>query len=80
MSPSATGPRSSRVQITAPPDHLRHLKSRIAPGEEVIRLVRDAETSPAPTVPIILMLSQPRKDRVERAVRLGVNEIIAKPF
>ena len=26
------------------------------------------------------MLAQPRKDRVERAVRLGVNEIIAKPF
>ena len=52
----------------------------ILTGEEVIRLVRDAETSPAPTVPLILMLSQPRKDRVERAVRLGVNEIIAKPF
>jgi hypothetical protein len=29
---------------------------------------------------MILMLAQPRKDRVERAIRLGVNEIIAKPF
>jgi PleD family two-component response regulator len=26
------------------------------------------------------MMAQPRKDRVERAVRLGVNEVIAKPF
>lgn len=52
----------------------------ILSGEEVIRLVRNPETSPAPTVPLILMMAQPRKDRVERAVRLGVNEVIAKPF
>ena len=52
----------------------------ILTGEEVIRLVRDAYTSPAPTLPIILMMSQPRRDRVERAVRLGANEVIAKPF
>ena len=30
MSPSGTGARSSRAQQTAPPDRLRHLKSRIA--------------------------------------------------
>jgi two-component system chemotaxis response regulator CheY len=52
----------------------------ILSGEEVIRLVRNPETSPAPTVPIVLMMAQPQKDRVERAVRLGVNEVIAKPF
>ena len=33
----------------------------ILTGEEVIRLVRDAETSPAPTVPLILMLSHPAR-------------------
>jgi DNA-binding NarL/FixJ family response regulator len=37
-------------------------------------------TSPAPTVPIILMLAQPRRNVVDRAINLGVNEIIAKPF
>ena len=52
----------------------------ILSGEEMIRLTRDFTTSPAPTVPLILMMAQPRKDRVERAVRLGVNEVIAKPF
>ncbi|TXM76595.1 response regulator [Methylobacterium sp. WL69] len=52
----------------------------ILSGEEVIRLIRNADTSPAPTVPLILMMAQPRKDRVERAVRMGVNEVIAKPF
>jgi two-component system chemotaxis response regulator CheY len=52
----------------------------ILSGEEVIRLVRNPETSPAPTVPLILMMAQPQKGRVERAVRLGVNEVIAKPF
>ncbi len=28
----------------------------------------------------LLMMAQPQKGRVERAVRLGVNEVIAKPF
>ncbi|GJE42265.1 response regulator [Methylobacterium soli] len=52
----------------------------ILSGEEFIRLARDFSTSPCSTIPIVLMMAQPRKDRVERAVRLGVNEIIAKPF
>jgi len=52
----------------------------ILSGEEVIRLIRNAETSPAPTTPLILMMSRPQKDRVEREVRLGVKEVIAKPF
>ncbi|KQO86680.1 response regulator [Methylobacterium sp. Leaf91] len=52
----------------------------ILSGEEVIRLVRNVETSPAPSVPLVLMMSQPQKHTVERAVRLGVNEVIAKPF
>lgn len=42
--------------------------------------MRNPETSPAPTVPLILMMAQPQKGRIERAVRLGVNEVIAKPF
>jgi PleD family two-component response regulator len=31
-------------------------------------------------VPIILMLSKPKRYVVDRAIALGVNEIIAKPF
>ena len=52
----------------------------ILSGEEFIRLTRTPTTSPAPTVPIILMLSKPRRYIVDRAINLGVNEIIAKPF
>jgi two-component system, chemotaxis family, chemotaxis protein CheY len=52
----------------------------ILSGEEFIRLTRMPTTSPAPTIPIILMLSKPRRNIVELAVKLGVNEVIAKPF
>lgn len=52
----------------------------ILSGEEVIRLVRKPETSPAPTMPLILMRAQPQKGRVERGVGFGVNEVITKPF
>jgi two-component system, chemotaxis family, chemotaxis protein CheY len=52
----------------------------ILSGEEFIRLTRTPTTSPAPTVPIIVMLSKPRRYVVDRAIALGVNEIIAKPF
>jgi len=52
----------------------------ILSGEEFIRLTRAPETSPCPTLPIILMLSQPKRAIVDRAITVGVNEIIAKPF
>ena len=52
----------------------------ILSGEEFIRLTRTPTTSPAPQVPLILTLSKPRRYAVDRAVALGVNEIIAKPF
>src|SRR5918997_3769326 len=40
-------------------------------GEEFIRLTRTPATSPAPTIPIILMMSRPRRYNVERAAELG---------
>jgi two-component system, chemotaxis family, chemotaxis protein CheY len=52
----------------------------ILSGEEFIRLTRTPTTSPAPTVPIVLTLSKPTRYVVDRAIALGVNEIIAKPF
>jgi PleD family two-component response regulator len=52
----------------------------ILSGEEFVRLARSSATSPLPTIPIILMLSKPRRSAVDRAMALGVNEIIAKPF
>jgi two-component system, chemotaxis family, chemotaxis protein CheY len=52
----------------------------ILSGEEFIRLARAPDTSPAPTIPIILTMVKPRRFIVERAIILGVNEIIAKPF
>lgn len=52
----------------------------ILSGEEFVRLARTPATSPLPTVPIIVTLSRPEKIAVDRAVRLGVNEILVKPF
>jgi PleD family two-component response regulator len=52
----------------------------ILSGEEFIRLTRTPSTSPSPTVPIILTTSQPQRAIVERAILLGVNEILIKPF
>ena len=52
----------------------------ILSGEEFIRLARTPTTSPCSTIPIILMMSQPKRPTVDRAVALGVNEVIAKPF
>lgn len=52
----------------------------ILSGEEFIRLTRTPTTSPAPSVPIIVMMGKPRRYIVDRAMSLGVNEIVAKPF
>lgn len=49
-------------------------------GAEVMRLVRNAETSPNPRLPVILITAIPRRHVVEEAVALGVNEILVKPF
>src|SRR5918995_7010669 len=52
----------------------------ILSGEEFVRLTRTPTPSPVPTVPIVVMLSKPRRHSVDRAIALGVNEIVAKPF
>lgn len=49
-------------------------------GEEFVRLVRTPSTSPSPRVPIILLTSDPQKSIVEKALDLGVNEVLIKPF
>lgn len=49
-------------------------------GEDVIRATRTISSSPAPRIPILLMLARPRRSVVEQAAGLGVNEVIAKPF
>lgn len=52
----------------------------ILSGEEFIRLARTPSTSPAPTVPIILTLASAQRSIIDRAIMLGVNEILIKPF
>jgi two-component system, chemotaxis family, chemotaxis protein CheY len=52
----------------------------ILSGEEFVRLARTPSTSPAPTVPVVVMISQPQKFIIERAIAAGVNEILVKPF
>ncbi|MGL5363320.1 MAG: response regulator [Bosea sp. (in: a-proteobacteria)] len=49
-------------------------------GEEFVRLVRTPATSPSPRASIILTTSAPQKSIISRAVTLGVNEVLMKPF
>jgi two-component system, chemotaxis family, chemotaxis protein CheY len=49
-------------------------------GEEFVRLVRTPATSPAPKVPIIMLTGNPQKNFVEKAIALGVNDVVIKPF
>lgn len=49
-------------------------------GAEMIRLVRNPETSPQATVPIILMTAHTERHRIEQAMQMGVNEMLVKPF
>src|SRR5918997_1502177 len=46
----------------------------ILSGRNSPRLTRTPPPTPAPTVPIILMLSKPKRYVVDRAITLGVNE------
>lgn len=52
----------------------------ILSGEEFVRLARAPDTSPFPSVPVIALMSAPSRATVDRAVKIGVNEIVAKPF
>jgi CheY-like chemotaxis protein len=49
-------------------------------GEEFIRLVRSPQTSPAPKTPILLTVSNPQRAIVEKAIALGVTDVLLKPF
>ncbi len=49
-------------------------------GEEIIKLIRMADKSPAPKVPIIVTLAHPTRDNVMKAVTVGANEVLAKPI
>ncbi len=49
-------------------------------GEEFVRLVRTPATSPAPKVPIIMLTGNPQKNHVEKAIALGVSDVVVKPF
>lgn len=49
-------------------------------GAELVRLVRRPASSPCPTLPMLLTLSEPLSSTVARAASLGVDAILAKPF
>jgi CheY-like chemotaxis protein len=49
-------------------------------GLEFTRIVRTAETSPNPFVPIIMLTGHTEKHRVEAARDAGVTEFLAKPI
>jgi two-component system, chemotaxis family, chemotaxis protein CheY len=48
-------------------------------GPEFVRLVRSPETSPLPSVPVIMLTGHGERWRILEAVRLGVHEFLLKP-
>src|SRR5271169_550147 len=48
-------------------------------GAELVRIVRSPGVFPMPDVPIIMLTAHGERWRVVEAVRLGVNEYLAKP-
>lgn len=49
-------------------------------GAEMIRLVRNPDSSPHATVGVILMTAHTERHRIQQAMQLGVNEMLVKPF
>lgn len=49
-------------------------------GEDFVRLARTVRTSPAPRVPILVTMAQPRRSAVGQAVGVGAHAVLAKPF
>lgn len=48
-------------------------------GLEFTRLVRTADDSPTPTLPIILVTAHAERSRVKEAIDAGINEFVVKP-
>ena len=48
-------------------------------GIEFVRLMRDAEDSPAPFVPIIMLSGYTERWRIQEAINAGVHLFLAKP-
>ncbi|ODT72061.1 MAG: hypothetical protein ABS75_06235 [Pelagibacterium sp. SCN 63-23] len=49
-------------------------------GAGIMQVLRDPRFGPSSSVPVILMTAYPSRDNLERARKLGVSEILAKPF
>jgi len=66
--------KESRVDFIVVDFHMRPLD-----GLDFVRLVRRAEDSPNPFLPIILLTAYTEKSRVMAARDAGITEILAKP-
>lgn len=49
-------------------------------GADLLKLIRHKNMYPVSLVPIIVMLSEPRRRIIERALRLGAHAVLAKPL
>ena len=49
-------------------------------GLTLTRKIRDPLASPAPDTPLILCTADPQQDVIERALRIGINQVIVKPI
>lgn len=49
-------------------------------GAGVMHVLRDPRLGAVSNTPVILMTAYASQDNIERALKLGVNEVLAKPF
>jgi len=69
-----------QMQQFRPDVVLLDLEMPMLNGAEMIKLIRNPNSSAQSTVPIVLMTGHTQRHRIQEAMLLGVNEILVKPF
>jgi two-component system, chemotaxis family, chemotaxis protein CheY len=67
------------IRTVAPDVVILDWEMPLLSGPELVRIVRSPGVFPMPDVPIIMLTAHGERWRVVEAVRLGVNEYLAKP-
>lgn len=73
--------RAGTAMLSEPPDLiLMEWENQPYDGSSFLKLIRNQNMFPLCLVPVVMMFSEPRKKRVERALKLGAHAVIAKPI
>jgi CheY-like chemotaxis protein len=67
------------VRTTDPDVMILDWEMPVLSGPQVVRIVRSPGVFPKPNLPIIMLTAHGQRDRVNTALRLGINEFLVKP-